>query len=277
MRRADRRSEHRPGTGAFALLAASVVALAGCGEDSADPPQPPAPEAVVSAAAAETLAEPSTRVELHAPGSKDPDFAFAGLFDLGDGGFQISLTSDKEGLSHTSRLVSKSGRGPVYDLVTRTGPFTELPQPIEDPCWFSNPYPAAAKQGLSMEEGALLAGSVIESLDSETSSATEVEPGIFEVELKASAAKPSSKGKQRTWGSRPLLADVDGPITVTLADGQVTSIEMELDGYTAQYTPGLYVPADDADRKLDDIDFEATFQPGKRELRIEDPNCWMMT
>ena len=271
------RPEHPLRGGAVSLLLTAVLALAGCGGGSDDAPQAPAPEAVVSAAAAKTLAEPSTRVELHAPGSEDPDYAFAGLFDLAGGGFQISLTSDKKGLSHTSRLISKSGRGPVYDLVARAGPFAELPHPIEDPCWFSNPYPAAAKQGLSMEEGALIAGSVIESLESDLASATEVEPGTFEVELRPAAAKPSGKGNHRTWGSRPLLADVDGPITVTVANEQVTSIELELDDYTAEFTPGLYVPPDKADRKVDDIKFEAVFRPGTRQLRIDDPHCRMMT
>ena len=122
---------------AAGLLCASVAALAGCGDDP-DTPQAPAPETVVRAAAADTLAEPSTRVELHAPGSDDRDYAFAGPFDLADGGFQISLTSDKEGLSHTSRLISKSGRGPVYDLVTRTGPFKTLPHPIKDPVSYTH-------------------------------------------------------------------------------------------------------------------------------------------
>ena len=165
----------------------------------------------------------------------------------------------------------------MYDLVTRTGPFKTLPHPIKDPCWFSNPYPAAAKQGLSMEEGALLAGSVIESLESDVATATEVDPGTYAVELEASAAKPSGKGEHRTWGSRPLLGHVDGPITVKAADGQVASIELELDDYTAEYTPGLYVPPGKADRELDDIKFAAAFEPGDRQLRIDDPNCRMMT
>ena len=264
--------------GALTLLAGGALALLvpGCGEKSETIPHL-TPEQVLQGQAIETFDTPATRLSLDAPGTNGEEFRFTGRLDLKSGGFRIHRANAST-KRRSQQLVAETAGSPVYDVIGASSTPLDVGS---GRCWFSNPYPAQAKGGMSMEDAARLADDVIESLQEEVAHVSQASSGSFEVRLPRSATHPQPPpprdGRHRPAAPRSLLGQIDGPITVTVDRGRIAGFALEVDGYAADYTGGLYVPARGANKQLDDVPLEVSLAPERRPLKIHDPGCRAMT
>lgn len=232
-------------------------------------------------AAAANLRAKTNKVTVASSGEGGQRYSYEGLINLPVGSFDLHVVGGAGTRGSVTdlpaRLVAVKGAEAVNDVVTRSSPLGELFQiGRRRQCWFSNPFPAQINGGMSIEEGATLIGSVLESLPSEVATAESIGEGLYEVELKASATRPrdiDKPGANRTWGFRGLLADLAGPIEVGIADGRVDSLRLTVDEYRPHYSPGRYrpEPADSAPR--DGVPLSATLEASPRQLEVRRPSC----
>lgn len=272
------------------LVGAGIVGFVTAGGDGPGAEPTVAPDEAVSRAARATIESRTSEITVSSTGRRGERYSFSGLIDLPSGEFDLRLDPDSEARPDSPlprspmRLVAASrgeGENPVYDLVNRRWPMADsLNIKRRDRCWFSNPFPVQINGGMSIEEGGALAGAILESLPREIANVEALGDGLYAVELKDSASQPrdiTKPGVKRTWGSRGLLANLDGPIKVGLGGGRVDSLALKVDDYRPRYSPGLYRPEPADSIRRDGVSLDVTLGITGRELTVRNPGCLIVT
>jgi hypothetical protein len=255
--------------GVVAALAATV--LAACGGTGSET-DPPAAE-LVREAAVETMREPVAAITLISTGSGS--YEYQGLMALSKGQFRVGLVDAEgttPGFDAPKAVIGTDGEG--YESTSAVlGRHTRaLPGAQRGPCWFNPHAPVGSLLGtLSVEEAARLSGSVVESLGAgEIVSAGQAVNGEFSVELKSSASQPRNDfddSKRRIWGDRKLLASVERPVVVRIANGRVSAIEVQIEGYEDEEFGRTELTPQRA------VTLVASFEPTDDPLELHEPRC----
>ncbi len=255
------------------LLGCSALLAAGCGggqspeaEDEAGPPSE-----LVREAARATLEEPTAGMLVATSSPGRGSFEASGLIDLAGGRFRVEAEADPEmpGLDPPEAVVGTAGEGFEETVAVQDEGFGR----VDGPCWFNPHAPVGSFLGtVSVEESVRLMGSVIESLaGGELASATEGDDGTYLVRLQSSAGTPRDDfedEKARTWGDRALLADLGGPIGVTVADGRIEGVRLDIPRYLP-FEGTLPDP-----EPVRDTSIELSLALSDEALEIEQPECF---
>lgn len=255
------------------LLGSSALLAAGCGSGQSPEAEPDAgpPSELVRDAARAAIGEPTTEIRVATSTPGRGSFEAAGLIDLAGGRFRVEVEAEPEkpGLGPPDTVIGTAGEGFEETVAEQDQGFGR----VDGPCWFNPHAPVGSFLGtVSVEESVRLMGSVIESLaGGEVASATEGGDGSYLVRLESSAGRPRDdfeEGKARTWGDRALLADLGGPIAVTVADGRVVGVRLDIPRYAPfDGTVGNPEP-------VRDTSIELSLAPADEALEIEQPECF---